>query len=126
MLEVVYLKSMHMKKLTCYLTFFLSLLISQKILAQAASSRVYSIIPKEYQHSFKEDEKKFLEYTNPAAGAAGRAYNLWQYAAKGQIKSYNPDSLHAVYKLLKEEDFLRKIAFIKQHPGSYASLYYFN
>lgn len=111
-----------MKRLLIYLLFLIQT-ISNTIFAQ--KPLIYPI-PKKYEGKFKEDEKRYLEYTNPSAERAGTAFNLWDAASKGNLKNYNVDSLYSVYNLLRENEFLRKIEFIKQNPDSYASMYYFN
>ena len=84
------------------------------------------LIPKQYENQFEVDKKRYLEYTNPSAEAAGKAFNFWKAAEKGQWKNYNKDSLHAVYDSLNQLNWQRKVAFIKQNTASYASLYFFN
>jgi thiol-disulfide isomerase/thioredoxin len=83
-------------------------------------------VPKKYKGQFKEDRKRYLEYTNPSADSAGIAFNLWHASSKDNWKNYNVDSLYSVYNSLRENEFLRKIEFIKHNPNSYASMYYFN
>ena len=92
-------------------------------IAQTALSR--GEIPQAYHVQFEEDQNKYLEFTNPFAEKAGEAYNLWKSSLKGYLR-YNKDSLYAVYESLSKSALAHKIEFIKQHPGSYASLYFFN
>ncbi len=83
-------------------------------IAQTALSR--GEIPQAYHVQFEEDQKKYLEFTNPFAEKAGEAYNLWKSYLKGYLR-YNKDSLYAVYESLSKSVLAHKIEFIKQHPA---------
>src|SRR5947208_1878743 len=99
-----------MKSLPIYFIFLINA-ISNNSFAQRPL--VYPI-PKNYEVQFKEDEKRYWEYTNPSADSAGIAFNLWSAASKNNWKNYNVDSLYSVYNSLRENEFLRKVEFIKQ------------
>jgi peroxiredoxin len=114
-----------MNKMKVCLIFFTSIILALNGLTQN-SSVVRELIPKEYEKQFKNDSRKYLEYTNPSGEVAGKAYNLWQNVVEGYLKSYNKDSLEAVYDSLSNVNWLRQVEFIKLNPSSYASLYYFN
>lgn len=111
-----------MKRLPIYLLLLIQV-ISNNIFAQEAF--VNYPIPKKYENQFNEDAKRYLEYTNPSAESAGRAFNLWYQTSKDILKNYNVDSLYSVYKSLKGNELLRNIEFIKQNPNSYVSMYHF-
>lgn len=116
-----------MKKVKFLLLLLASVILSFNGLTQHVSApREEELIPEQYTQQFRLDNKKYLAYTNPSEGDAGRVFNLWQAVVDGHLKSYKKDSLNAVYDSLNNITWLRKLEFIKQHPSSYASLYYFN
>ena len=113
-----------MNKVRTAFFFFVLFAFSNKGFTQA-TKKIYDIVPKEYESQFKEDQERYLEYTNPYQANVGKALNLWQAANKGHVKNYDVDSLYRAGKTLQEKLLLRVIEFIKLNPGSYASLYYF-
>lgn len=114
-----------MNKMKVCLIYFVSVMLTLNGLTQDLPVD-QELIPKQYEKQFKNESRKYLEYTNPSGEVAGKAYNFWQNVVKGYLKSYNKDSLEAVYDSLSNVNWLRQVEFIKQNPSSYASLYYFN
>lgn len=92
----------------------------------AQTNKVSSDIPVQYVNEFKEDQKKYLEATIPSADSARKVYNLWSETRRGYWKKYNEDSLLNAYRLLRSQEILSKIDYIKQNPNSYVSLHYLN
>lgn len=86
----------------------------------------FSRIPESYKSQFKIDEVNFLEYTNPAYSDLGSVFNFIELVKKGFHKGYNEDSLQRVFDSLQRIARRKDIDFIRQHPNSYVSIYYFN
>ena len=69
---------------------------------------------------------KYNDYTNPSIERLSKTEALLDAVNKGYLKNFDKDSLSSVYQLQKDSTFIQKIAFIKQKPGSYASLFAFS
>lgn len=84
-----------------------------------------TIIPEKYQLQFDEDNRKLSDYTDSLTSVANRTHSLLLAVERGDIKNYSKDSLAAVLKEQGNEIYIKQIAFIKQYPSSYASLFNF-
>ena len=73
-----------------------------------------------------EDELKYQQFTKPLIDSANKSRSLFAHAKKGKWKDYNIDSLEAASEMLLQKSRSIKLAFIAQHPDSYAALYYFH
>jgi peroxiredoxin len=121
---VVSHQNLTMNRVLTSILFSLLIIICNKGFTQSTKED-YNVIPKEFESQFKSDEQRYLEYTNPYLANTSKASDLWKAANKGYLKNYDIDSLYRAVSVLREKYLIRIIEFIKQNPGSYASLYYF-
>lgn len=118
-----HLNHMSAMKKTISVVCFLKVVIITNLFAQPSRNIA---IPELYAQQFPVESKKYLQFTNPSTESAGSAFNLWMAVKKSYRKGLNADSLFTVYKDLRQIEYLKKLEFMRQNPGTYASLYYFH